>query len=143
MKKKNKYTRCRSREACNMRSLTCKIQQSRYIIAIVCGKLYELGKIVGKKASANGKKAYKRIAKWTVAVQKARKALGVKGFVAVKKGSALRGCSRFLELLDFSHTDVFVDHIFASGRIHAILFDADYYYVCENIRVRKIMLTKN
>ena len=36
-----------------------------------------------------GKKAYKRIAGWTAAVQKARKALGCKGFVAIKKGSAL------------------------------------------------------
>merc|ERR1719386_232360 len=47
------------------------------------------GKIVSKKQAANGKKAYANIKGWTVAVQKARKALGVKGFVAVKKGSAL------------------------------------------------------
>merc|ERR1712139_752734 len=47
------------------------------------------GKIVSRKASANGKKSYKYIKGWTVAVQKARKELGVKGFVAVKKGSAL------------------------------------------------------
>jgi hypothetical protein len=51
------------------------------------------GKIVSKKASANGKKAYKRIAKWNAAVTKARKALGVKGFQAVggktAKGQAL------------------------------------------------------
>ena len=47
------------------------------------------GKIVSKKASANGKKAYARIKGWTVAVTKARKALGVKGFVAVKKGTPL------------------------------------------------------
>merc|ERR1711988_1583858 len=47
------------------------------------------GKIVSKKQSANGKKAYAHIKGWTVAVQKARKALGVKGFVAIKKGSAL------------------------------------------------------
>merc|ERR1712118_321532 len=39
--------------------------------------------------SANGKKAYARIKGWTVAVTKARKFLGVKGFVAVKKGSPL------------------------------------------------------
>merc|ERR1740121_2561466 len=46
------------------------------------------GKIVSAKASANGKKAYKRIAGWTAAVAKARKALGIKGFCAVggKKG---------------------------------------------------------
>merc|ERR1711959_419200 len=42
-----------------------------------------------KKASANGKKAYARIKGWTLAVTKARKALGVKGFVAVKKGTPL------------------------------------------------------
>merc|ERR1712094_152307 len=47
------------------------------------------GKIVSKKASANGKKAYARIKGWTLAVTKARKALNIKGFVAVKKGTAL------------------------------------------------------
>merc|ERR1711998_109261 len=47
------------------------------------------GEIVSKKQSAQGKKAYTHIKGWTVAVQKARKALGVKGFVAVKKGTAL------------------------------------------------------
>ena len=47
------------------------------------------GRVVSKKQSANGKKAYANIKGWTVAVQKARKALGVKGFVAVKKGTPL------------------------------------------------------
>merc|ERR1712224_472248 len=47
------------------------------------------GKIVSKKQSAQGKKAYAHIKGWVVAVQKARKALGVKGFVAVKKGTPL------------------------------------------------------
>merc|ERR1719486_260338 len=47
------------------------------------------GKIVTKKQVAVGKKAYANIKGWTTAVQKARKALGVKGFVAIKKGSAL------------------------------------------------------
>merc|ERR1712139_138334 len=47
------------------------------------------GKIVSKKASAAGKKRYKNIKGWIEAVSKARKELGVKGFVAVKKGSAL------------------------------------------------------
>merc|ERR1719265_2581992 len=48
------------------------------------------GKIVSKKASAVAKKRYASSLKhWIVAVQKARKALGVKGFVAIKKGSAL------------------------------------------------------
>merc|ERR1719311_434995 len=47
------------------------------------------GKIVSKKATAHGKKAYANIKGWTAAVQKARKALNVKGFVAVKKGTPL------------------------------------------------------
>merc|ERR1719313_1952275 len=47
------------------------------------------GKIVTKKSLAAGKKAYANIKGWLAATQKARKALGVKGFVAIKKGSAL------------------------------------------------------
>merc|ERR1712139_247533 len=48
------------------------------------------GKIVSKKAQATGKALYAKFAKnWISAVQKARKALGVKGFVAIKKGSPL------------------------------------------------------
>merc|ERR1719299_301880 len=47
------------------------------------------GKIVSKKSAAHGKKQYANIKGWTVAVQKARKALGVKGFVVVKKRTAL------------------------------------------------------
>merc|ERR1739848_594907 len=47
------------------------------------------GKIVSRKQSANGKEAYARIKGWTVAVTKARKFLGLKGFIAVKKGSPL------------------------------------------------------
>merc|ERR1712178_603557 len=47
------------------------------------------GKIVSRKASAHGKKACGHIKGWTVAVTKARKFLGLKGFIAVKKGSPL------------------------------------------------------
>ena len=47
------------------------------------------GKIVSRKSSVAGKKAYARIKGWTAAVTKARKALGVKGFVAVKRGTPL------------------------------------------------------
>merc|ERR1712072_1339194 len=47
------------------------------------------GNIVSKAASAAGKKAYKNISGWTNAVKKARKQLKCRGFVAVKKGSAL------------------------------------------------------
>merc|ERR1712182_136201 len=46
------------------------------------------GKIVSKKASLRAKKNY-FIKGWITAVQKARRALGLKGFVAIKKGSAL------------------------------------------------------
>jgi len=56
------------------------------------------GKVVSAKASAHGKKAYGAIAKWNVAVQKARKALGIKGFVAVggknKEGQAFLAKAR-------------------------------------------------
>ena len=46
------------------------------------------GKIVSKKRSLFAKKN-NYIKGWTTAVQKARKALGLKGFVAIKKGSPL------------------------------------------------------
>merc|ERR1712187_768084 len=46
-------------------------------------KKNKAGKIVSVKASANGKKAYKRIAAWNGAVVKARKALGIKGFAVI------------------------------------------------------------
>merc|ERR1719271_1074264 len=48
----------------------------------------KFGKIVSKKRSLFAKKN-NHIKGWTTAVQKARKALGIKGFVAIKKGSAL------------------------------------------------------
>merc|ERR1719231_1977745 len=46
------------------------------------------GRIVSKKASLRAKKN-NFVKGWTTAVQKARKALGLKGFVAIKKGSPL------------------------------------------------------
>jgi hypothetical protein len=48
------------------------------------------GKIVSRRASSNAKKNYKRIQKWTAALQKARKALNIKGFQAVG-GKTARG----------------------------------------------------
>merc|ERR1712118_570645 len=48
------------------------------------------GAIVSKKQQARGKALYAKYGnKWASAVQKARKALGSKGFVAIKKGSPL------------------------------------------------------
>merc|ERR1712151_1385243 len=52
-------------------------------------KKSDLQKIVSKKRSAAGKKAYARIKGWTVAVIAAKKALGLTGFIAVKKGTPL------------------------------------------------------
>merc|ERR1711862_9108 len=54
------------------------------------------GKIVTKKQSARGKKMYENIKGWTQAVQTARKNLGIKGFVAIKKGSALYNAAKAL-----------------------------------------------
>ena len=47
------------------------------------------GKIVSKKANSAGLRTYKRngLDKWTKAVMMARKNLGLKGFVAIKKGT--------------------------------------------------------
>merc|ERR1719387_689288 len=48
------------------------------------------GRIVSKKAQALGKALYQKGGKdWIAAVQKARKTLGLKGFVAIKKGTPL------------------------------------------------------
>ena len=52
------------------------------------------GKVVTKKSHAAGVKSYKRISGWTAACVKARKALNCKGFVAIKKGSALYNKAR-------------------------------------------------
>eukprot|EP00931_Biecheleriopsis_adriatica_P076939 TRINITY_DN505_c1_g1_i1.p2 TRINITY_DN505_c1_g1~~TRINITY_DN505_c1_g1_i1.p2 ORF type:complete len:126 (+),score=43.30 TRINITY_DN505_c1_g1_i1:3-380(+) len=46
------------------------------------------GKVVSKKKSAAGKKAYKYISGWTKAVQQSRKELGIKGFCAIGGKSA-------------------------------------------------------
>merc|ERR1719272_1441147 len=44
------------------------------------------GKIVSKRRSLNAKKS-NNLGAWTAAVKKARKALNIKGFVAIKKGT--------------------------------------------------------
>merc|ERR1712226_1685018 len=45
------------------------------------------GKIVTKKAHSAGKKAFANIKKWTGAFKKARREMGLSGFVAIKKGT--------------------------------------------------------
>merc|ERR1712232_439366 len=56
------------------------------------------GKIVSKKGSARGHKAYKHIAKWVNAVKQARRVLGVKGMVVIggktPRGQALLAKAR-------------------------------------------------
>merc|ERR1711881_770698 len=69
------------------------------------------GKIVSKKASLRAKKN-NFIKGWTTAVQKARKALGLKGFVAIKKGSALYKKAK--ELFTSERTSTYRG--FSSGR---------------------------
>merc|ERR1712194_779424 len=58
------------------------------------------GKIVSKKASDGGKKAFKHIQGWAAAFKAARKALGIKGFVPnggnTKEGKALLAKTRSL-----------------------------------------------
>merc|ERR1712083_704907 len=45
------------------------------------------GKVVSKRMMKHGKKSYKSIKEWTNALKLARKQLGLKGFVACKKGT--------------------------------------------------------
>ena len=47
------------------------------------------GKLVSKKKHAFGRRQFKNIRGWINAVSKARKALGITGFCAVKKGTPL------------------------------------------------------
>merc|ERR1712224_250578 len=47
------------------------------------------GKVVSISLSNAGKKNYHRIKAWVVATTKARAALNIKGFVAIKKGTPL------------------------------------------------------
>jgi hypothetical protein len=52
-------------------------------------RVFQKTKIVSKKQQRAGKKAYTRISGWTDAVLKARNALGIEGFVLIKKGTPL------------------------------------------------------
>merc|ERR1719162_1102681 len=54
------------------------------------------GKVVSKRASANGKRSYKRIESWTEAFMAAREALKVQGFVAIN-GKSLQGKAIYVE----------------------------------------------
>merc|ERR1711924_309566 len=59
------------------------------------------GKVVSKKASLRAKKN----SGWTTAIQKARKALGLKGFVAIKGLSSLRKGQGTLSVSVYGHAE--------------------------------------
>merc|ERR1712190_609180 len=54
------------------------------------------GKIVSKRASANGKRRYKQIEDWTEAVMGAREILHVRGFLAIN-GKSLQGRALYMK----------------------------------------------
>mmetsp|Transcript_59121 Transcript_59121/g.192907 ORF Transcript_59121/g.192907 Transcript_59121/m.192907 type:complete len:145 (+) Transcript_59121:74-508(+) len=54
------------------------------------------GRVVSKRASANGKRRYKNIETWIESVLEARKALHVSGFVAIN-GKTLQGKALYLK----------------------------------------------
>eukprot|EP00932_Pfiesteria_piscicida_P017638 SRR837773.4517.p3 GENE.SRR837773.4517~~SRR837773.4517.p3 ORF type:complete len:149 (-),score=65.00 SRR837773.4517:122-523(-) len=55
------------------------------------------GKIVSKRASANGKRSYRNIEAWVESVVEARKALHISGFVAINGKGGLLGKSLYLK----------------------------------------------
>merc|ERR1712080_497122 len=54
------------------------------------------GKVVSKKASASGKRAFRNIQDWVSSVVQARKALQVTGFVAIN-GKSLQGKALYVK----------------------------------------------
>merc|ERR1711920_814408 len=54
------------------------------------------GKIVSKRASANGKRRYKQIEDWTEAVMDARDLLHIRGFLAIN-GKSLQGRALYMK----------------------------------------------
>ena len=75
----------------NARSVVFKGNKAKTKTGMTKDKLMKnsQGRIVSKKRSASSKKRMgKTIGPWLAAVVKARKALGIKGFVAIKKGTA-------------------------------------------------------
>merc|ERR1712093_605245 len=74
---------------CQARKASCFCRQDHQDqVWIHCVRFQKTstGKIVSKKASAHAKKV---LGAWTAAVQKARKALNIKGFAVIKKGTPL------------------------------------------------------
>jgi hypothetical protein len=63
-----------------------KITKTKGGLSASAFKKTSTGKIVSKKRSANAKTS---LGAWTAAVQKARKALNIKGFAVIKKGTPL------------------------------------------------------
>eukprot|EP00932_Pfiesteria_piscicida_P001915 SRR837773.11863.p1 GENE.SRR837773.11863~~SRR837773.11863.p1 ORF type:complete len:131 (-),score=56.53 SRR837773.11863:88-441(-) len=55
------------------------------------------GKIVSKRASANGTRRYRNVEAWVESVLEARKALHISGFVAINGKEGLLGKSLYLK----------------------------------------------
>mmetsp|Transcript_59357 Transcript_59357/g.165750 ORF Transcript_59357/g.165750 Transcript_59357/m.165750 type:complete len:158 (-) Transcript_59357:122-595(-) len=60
------------------------------------------GKVVSKRASAAGKRAYRRIENWVEALMHAREALHVRGFVAIN-GRSLQGKALYVKTKALYH----------------------------------------
>merc|ERR1719317_626132 len=54
------------------------------------------GKVVSKRMSAHGKKAFVHIAPWLAAFRQAKEDLGLSGFVLAKRGSAVYAKAKVL-----------------------------------------------
>merc|ERR1719343_803389 len=54
------------------------------------------GKVVSKRASANGKRRYKNVESWVESIVEARKALHISGFVAIN-GKTLQGKALYVK----------------------------------------------
>jgi len=54
------------------------------------------GKIVSKRANANGKRRYRNVEDWVESVMEAREALHVKGFLAIN-GKSLQGKALYVK----------------------------------------------
>ncbi|CAE8692832.1 unnamed protein product [Polarella glacialis] len=78
------------------------------------------GRVVTRKQHAAGKKAYGHLKAWTTACQKARKDLGIKGFVPIKKGTSFYKAAKaiYKSFDSTSGGSGEADALFCSGHCH-------------------------
>merc|ERR1719253_786054 len=72
------------------RSMVLKGSKAKTSSGLTKAQLFKnkRGKVVSKKASSAGKRSFANIKGWFTAVEQAKKALGVKGFVAINDKTA-------------------------------------------------------